>query len=130
MKLRLKGSPQNTLRLRLLRPEMERLATGDALEETMNFGPGAANTFTYTLSSNVSAETIHVRRHASGLNIIVPQERVLLWAREDQIGIYETIGFSDGRTLELVLEKDFACINGSESENVGTFQNPSAAEAC
>ena len=130
MKLRLKGSPQNTLRLRVLRPEMERLAAGDALEETVTFGPGAADKFTYTLSGNVSAEAIHVERNASGLRIVVPQERVLLWAREDQVGIYETVALGDGKSLELVMEKDFACLNGSDTENGGTFQNPSAGETC
>jgi hypothetical protein len=130
MKLRLKGSPQNSLRLRILRPEMERLAAGDALEETMIFGPGAANAFTYSLIVSASAKDVHVERQASGLRIVVPRERVLLWGREDQVGIYETIGFGKGQPLELILEKDFACIDGSDAENVGTFENPSAEEVC
>jgi hypothetical protein len=62
--------------------------------------------------------------------VIVPKSNVLAWGTSDQVGIYHTIDLGLRGSLEVVLEKDFACLDLSDAENEDTFPNPSAGAIC
>ena len=40
------------------------------------------------------------------------------------------LSFGAGRTLDIVVEKDFACLDKNGGENVDTFANPHPAANC
>jgi hypothetical protein len=40
-----------------------------------------------------------------------------LWGVTDQVGIAEDINLGENGSLALLIEKDFACLDGSEAEN-------------
>jgi hypothetical protein len=53
-----------------------------------------------------------------------------LWGVTDQVGIAEDINLGENGSLALLIEKDFACLDGSEAENQDAFPNPNAGAVC
>jgi hypothetical protein len=127
MKLRIKG---NSLRIRVSRSEVARLLSGDCLEDTIYFAPVPSANFTYALQQEPSVSRPIVRYARNKVTILIPAIQANEWGFTDQIGIAETISLGDVGTLALLIEKDFACLDGSEEENQDTFPNPNAGAAC
>jgi hypothetical protein len=127
MKLRIKG---NSLRLRVSRPEVVRLLAGECLEETIHFAPETRAKFTYALQQDPSVSRPTVQYEESNVTILIPIDQANTWAVTDQVGIAEDIRLGDLGTLALLIEKDFACLDRSEEDNVDTFPNPNAGATC
>lgn len=127
MKLRLQS---NSIRLRLKRGEVDQLAKTFRVEEKIISGDGAGDVFRYVLeaSRDVAAPRAHFE---AGLILVqVPIEIVQRWASGSDIGIEAKSPAGVGRELHILIEKDFACLNGREEENVDTFPNPLAGTKC
>lgn len=121
MKLRIKG---NSLRLRITRPELDRLIKEGRIEETVSFGPGEHSGFTYALEHAATASAPIVRFSPPSLVVLIPTPQAQKWSLGDDVGIYATIDLGPRGALELIVEKDFACIHGSDEENRDAFPNP------
>ena len=48
----------------------------------------------------------------------------------DQVGITEAIGLGVLGALALLVDKDLACLDRSQEENLDTFPNPNAGAVC
>jgi hypothetical protein len=127
MKLRIKG---NSLRLRVSRTEVARLLAGECLEETIYFAPHPEARLTYALGREPSLTSPTVRYAESRVAILIPAGQTNTWGVTGQIGISETISLGELGSLELFVEKDFACLDRSDEENEDTFENPNAVEMC
>lgn len=127
MKLRLKG---NSLRLRVSRSELDRLMAGGCIEETIRFAPEPEAKLTYALESAAGVSTAIVRYRRQRITVIVDQNELQSWNEPDQVGIYTSVPVGSGEMLELIVEKDFACLDGSDEENEDTFANPHAVAMC
>lgn len=109
MKLRFRD---NSLRLRLNRPEVENLAAGGSLEEQVDF-PGSAR-LSYVLEpSQESAPTASFRNGV--IRISAPDWQVKDWAKGDAIGLYFQLA-GDGSALKVAIEKDLECVDASAEE--------------
>ncbi|HUF03519.1 MAG TPA: hypothetical protein VMM38_05020 [Aridibacter sp.] len=115
MKLRIRG---NSVRLRLLRSEVGRLASVGEVSESVDFG-GSQFTF------KIEAGTVQIGASFAGgtITVTVPESEIREWAEsEDKIGIEAD---SDG--LEILIEKDFACpTRKDDPDNLDAFANPEA----
>jgi len=100
MKLRIRG---NSLRLRLVKQEVRRLAESGCVSETIEFGPG--QTLTYSLESVAGLERLSASFEGARLRVFLPETAARDWAASDTISLLE-----DGR-LKILVEKDFTCIN-------------------
>jgi hypothetical protein len=49
---------------------------------------------------------------------------------DTEVGIYATVNLGHTGSLDVMIEKDFACLDRSDAENVDTFTNPNAATVC
>jgi hypothetical protein len=127
MKLRIKG---NSLRLRVSRSEIERLMAGGYLEETIRFAPDPEAKLTYALESAADVSTATVRYRRQRIIVIVDRNKLQSWNEPDQVGIYTSVQVGSGEMLELIVEKDFACLDGSDEENEDTFANPHTGAVC
>ena len=127
MKLRIKG---NSLRLRIARSEVARLLAGDFLEETIRFTPEAGAKFTYALQGDTSVSKPTIQYTENKVAILIPANQANVWGATDQVGIAENISLGDFGSLALLIEKDFACLDGSEEDNHDTFANPHAGATC
>ena len=122
MKLRLQG---DSLRLRLTRPEVYQLAEAGRVESAMHVAPGAA--LVYGLRA-ADADALTATFDGATLTVLVPRAWVGPWADGDAVGFEGTTDAGDGRTLTLLVEKDFACLH-RRADDADAFPNPLGADA-
>jgi hypothetical protein len=127
MKLRIKG---NSLRLRISRSEVTRLLEGDCLEETIQFAPEACARFTYALQQDRLVGRPTVQYTENRVAVFIPADQANAWGITDQVGIAEDIGLGNLGSLALLIEKDFACLDRSDEDNLDTFPNPNVGATC
>ncbi|GGH08453.1 DUF7009 family protein [Silvibacterium dinghuense] len=127
MKLRIKG---NSIRLRIAVSEAAKLRAGEPVREIVRFAPQPEAFLAYALIPDASAPEMAVRYTAGQVTVHVPQPVIERWTGGREVGIYATLDIAPQGTLDVILEKDFACLDLSDAENVDTFPNPNAGAAC
>jgi len=73
---------------------------------------------------------MQLRYESSEVAILLPAEEAEAWATGDQLGIYATVDRGENGPLDLVVEKDFACLDLSDADNLDTFPNPKLGAVC
>jgi hypothetical protein len=126
MKLRIKG---NSIRLRLGRSEVRRLATEGVVEEVTLFGPD--NHLSYALIASPDETKIIATFVGPRIIICLPANIVDQWAISDQIGI-RTVQQNGSEKLDILIEKDFECIEApfGESQADAFSRSQLGAGAC
>ena len=122
MKLRIRAE---TLRLRLTRSEVDRIASGETIEEVTPFPDGTS--LTYALRPG-AARGARQTSSAAGtrIDIEVPAAAASAWAQSLQVGFAGEDPFQVG-PLMVLIEKDFTCITPRDGEEeLDTFENPNA----
>ena len=127
MKLRIKG---NSLRLRVSRSELERFQAEGRVEETIHFTPAPDANLTYALESTSEPVPVSVRYGTREVAVILSEDRARIWSDASEVGVYATVDMGSMGSLEVVVEKDFACLDRSDAENTDTFANPHAGATC
>lgn len=127
MKLRIKG---NSIRLRVTRSEVSRLIDEGRIQETVYFGVTDDAKLTYALEHSTSIASPQLARRPQEIAILLPSSTALPWANAEEVGIYAKVDVGSHGVLELVVEKDFACLDLSDAENADTFPNPQAGVLC
>jgi len=127
MKLRLQS---NSIRLRLKRSEVEHLAKTGCIEEKIVIGAGLDDAFHYVLESSHAVSTPQAALKKNGILIQVPFDTVSNWAAGDDVGIEASLPVGDDQRLQVIIEKDFACLNGTAEQNLDTFPNPLEGTKC
>lgn len=127
MKLRIKG---NSLRLRITRSELARLLGGEEIEETIHFGPSPEAQLSYALVSRQQSAPVSVNYSLPKLTVTLSQEQAKHWSNESEVGIYASLENGAAGSLEVIVEKDFACLDRGEEDNADTFANPHAGQVC
>ncbi|SRR5712691_9884161 len=115
MKLRIKG---NSIRLRLGRSEVLRLAIDEKVEESTAFGPSEAQRFDYALCASGEGSGVSASFADRRMVIRIPRSMIQQWVTTDQVGIHaiQRTG-EDGGELRILIEKDFECIEASPGES-------------
>jgi hypothetical protein len=127
MKLRLQS---NSIRLRLKRAEVDLLTKLGRVEEKIAFGGGDDDIFSYTVESSPKVFAPQASMKAGRILVELPIEAATRWATGDDVGIETRLSIGDGRELHVLIEKDFACLNGTEEQNHDTFPNPLTGTKC
>jgi hypothetical protein len=123
MKLRIKD---NTLRLRLTQGEIRALSECGTVESRTEF-PGGA-TLAYRLRTDDTSQEISVSYKDNLIECVLPSERAERWCGTDQVTVNAQQDVSGG-TLQLVLEKDFACLVPRPGEDeTDHFPHPGAGQ--
>ena len=126
MKLRIKG---NSLRLRISQTELAQLLRDGTIEETIHFGMAAEATLTYGLKHAAADRDIGLEYVAQRVTVVLSTAAATRWTEGDDVGIYGSCATGDG-ALELMLEKDFACLDRDDPANKDAFPNPKAGAVC
>jgi hypothetical protein len=126
MKLRLQS---NSIRLRLKRGEVDQLAKTGVVEEKIVIGAGPDDLFHYVLEASHAVTTPQATLTKRGILVQISVETASKWATGDDIGIEAMLPAGD-KQLQVLIEKDFACLNGPEEQNIDTFPNPLAGTKC
>jgi len=127
MKLRIKA---NSLRLRLTRSELMKLIDTGHIEETIYFSSDEQSRLTYALQHEPDLISATLRYQPREVVVVLPTEQATTWAKSIEVGIYATVDLGSFGALDLIVEKDFACLDLSDAANLDTFPNPNAAGIC
>ena len=118
MKLRIKG---NTIRLRLLKSEVERFALDGRISEETNFGSG---TLRYSIAAAADVASIVSTFENNEILVKIPEATALEWSTGDGVSLEN----QQGDTLTILIEKDFACLDRPDDpDRDDAFPNPNAA---
>lgn len=121
MKLRIRAS---SLRLRVTRGEVDRLRQGSPIVELVPFG---TTSLRYALRV-AAVPAMKARFEAGCIEVEVPTELARTWLDTEQVGLAAEQQVGDGGPLQILLEKDFACLKPREGEDDGdAFPNPAGS---
>lgn len=123
MKLRIRG---NALRLRLTRGEVDAVAAGDVVEESITFAPGAR--LAYALVARDDALVPTATFDGARLVVALPALLAREWAATERVGVLAHVPNGTAGGLSLAIEKDFACLHRA-SGNEDAFPNPATRDA-
>ncbi len=121
MKLRIQG---NSLRLRVSQSDVAALLTNGQISDSIRFGARPDASLTYALEVGTTDLEIQVSYQPHRITVTLSSDATQQWAATNQVGIYGT------GDLELIVEKDFACLDGTEPPDADAFPNPHAGKDC
>lgn len=125
MKLRIKG---NVIRLRLTQSEVATVGAGGRVQELTLFGPQSQ--FCYALEA-VDSSQVEASYTNNTLTVRVPRATANDWATTELIGISAEQRIAENVSLQLIIEKDFACLTPRGEEDADTFAHPQSGQiAC
>jgi hypothetical protein len=108
---------------------MARLLQTGRIEEVIHFAPEQEAKLTYALEHAVTDEEISVRCRPQEVTVVLSTEGAHKWAAGNQVGVHGIHKVGDGE-LELLVEKDFACLDKKDADNEDTFANPNSGAIC
>jgi hypothetical protein len=121
MKLRFKDS---SLRFRITQSDLANLIDTGRIEKTIYFAADENAGLTYALEHQPSSICATLRYQAPELTVVLSTAEVRAWGSSDQVGIYATVDLGAHGSLNILVEKDYACVDLSDADNHDTFPNP------
>jgi hypothetical protein len=118
MKLRLHG---NSLRLRLNHADVAQFSKTGYVEESIEFGPGSSLCYILESSSKITSPKAIYQN--GELRVQISCAALNDWVTTDRVGISGEQALANGKPLSILIEKDFKCLHGDESE-VDAYPNP------
>ena len=121
MKLRIRG---NSIRLRLLRAEVDALGRKESIVETTRLGPGSDDKLSYSLKTRTQEARIQSHWNQGCLQVTISPELAQALAHTEEVSISEKIDFGQ-EVLTVLIEKDFKCLTARPGEDeTDNFENP------
>lgn len=118
MKIRIKG---NSVRFRLTKTEVQSLCERGIAREKTAFNE---SNFVYAVKVSDQYDNLHASFLNLGIILFLPKEIINDWYLNDQVGFYHTQTLEEGQKLELILEKDFVCMDESTEDQSDNYPNP------
>lgn len=118
MKLRIKG---NTIRFRLTKPEVELFDKNGQIEEQTDFNPAP---FIYKLKSDDSLTEVTASFTERGITVSIPSKLVKEWISTEQVGIEGLMKTTDDKSVSILIEKDFKCLDEAIEDQSDNYENP------
>jgi len=117
MKIRIRG---NSVRFRLTKNEVEHLCRERSIEDRANF-----TNLDFIYEVKVAASE-HLNIHFSNNKISLHISDSLLenWDTNNRVGFSHSVATSNGKTIDLLLEKDFTCLEDRGEDESNNYPNP------
>ncbi len=110
----------------MTRSDVAQFAASGRVEEIVEFGL-AKPALCYRLDKNEGVDTVRAVFEDNCLNISVPIADAEEWIRSETVGIESAQPTGDNNFLQILVEKDFACLEKRSGEDdLDTFTNPNA----
>lgn len=120
MKIRIKG---NSVRIRIVKTELTNFGNDGFLEERTEFPNGA---LIYRLESKAGINNLEADISGSTITIYMPEAMKKEWVDTEIVGYRNDAPLGDGKSLFILIEKDFKCLDGEVLEDQSdNFENPS-----
>ena len=119
MKIRIKG---NSIRIRIVKTELDNFGRDGYLEERTEFGD---NYLTYRLESKEGIDNLQAGMKGSTITVYMPEPMQKEWIATETVGYRNDMPLSNGKSLFILIEKDFKCLDGEVLEDQSdNFDNP------
>ena len=119
MKLRIRG---NSIRLRLLRSEIEHFRTVGRVVDETNFGNGL---LTYSLEMSPDVASISAKFENGEIRVVMPEKMAREWAVNEIVGFEVDQDVAENELLTILVEKDFACLDRPDDpDHADAFPHP------
>ena len=127
MKLRIKD---NTVRMRLTRSEVDALRQTGVVAARTAF-PGGRE-LQYLVESSPASVKPAAFFSENAVTVRLPESAVLSWATTERVSLKGEQLLDDGSMLDILVEKDFACLTKREGEDESDmYPHPEAgAQSC
>ena len=112
MKLRIRD---NSIRLRLMRGEVDTLRDKGMVEARTDFPGGRA--LRYLVESSPASVNPAAFFSENEITIRLPETTVLAWVSTEQVAIQGEQLLDEGGILKILVEKDFVCLTGRDDED-------------
>lgn len=122
MKIRING---NHLRFRLRQYDVAILNKSGSIIEKIEFGETAEEQISFSLES-CNDEKMSIIYKKNKVQIFIPKNLLDEWINTEQVGIAGDLATGMNKTISILIEKDFACLDMSEEDNIGAYPNPLA----
>jgi|SRR5215203_3444141 len=122
MKIRIKG---NHLRFRLRQHDVATLCNMRSIVERIEFGETADQQISFSLES-YDEDKISITYENNFVKVFIPRKSIDQWANTDQVEIEAAADTGKNKRISVLIEKDLACLDASEEDNIGTYPNPLA----
>jgi hypothetical protein len=123
MKIRIKG---NSLRYRLTRPEVEKFHVTGYLEEKIDF---IGNSLHYCLCIT-NQEKLSASFNDNQITVYIPASGIEEWEKTSQIGFEDEMKLEGSeKTLHILVEKDFTCLDKVAEDQSDNYPNPLLKES-
>jgi len=128
MKLRVRN---NSIRLRLTQSEVTRFKETGFVEEVIEFGLTPDKNLVYRLIAGEAGEAVTARFENGKVTVTVPKLQARHWTDSNQVTIENEQIIGDTKTLKILIEKDFACLDRRYGEDDSdAFPHPEQRKAC
>jgi len=122
MKLRIRG---DSLRFRLTQSEASKLAGKIKVSESVHFSSSPNDVLTYSLEASDLVTGISALIQSGEILVRLPESLVQPWFSTDQVEIEHDQSIGSGRTLRILIEKDFQCLQvRPEEDQADNFPHP------
>jgi hypothetical protein len=110
--------------------EVDALQTEGLVQARTGFPGGRV--FSYAVESSPATVTLAAFFSDNKVSIRIPETTVLAWATSEQVSIAGEQLLDDGEVLQVLVEKDFACLAPREGEDEkDMYPHPQAGtESC
>ena len=115
MKLRL---THNSVRIRIRKSELEELARGANLMESIEMPDGHGFQFGLT-TEDIEKIGVTIKDHT--LTVSLPKKEANNWIKTDQVGIEKELSLKNDQRLHVLIEKDFPCKDREGEDKSDTF---------
>ncbi len=117
MKIRIKG---DSIRFRLTKSEVEILCKKGYIEEITHFGD---QVFKYAVQSK-KMESLEASYKDHTILISISDQIILGWDVNETVGFDNSISVDASKTLHLLIEKDFVCLDERIEDQSDNYPNP------
>ncbi|MEM6800461.1 MAG: hypothetical protein AAF696_03600 [Bacteroidota bacterium] len=127
MKLR---CTHNSIRIRVRKSDLEKLAQGGRVEEVVHLDPKSRLVFELIIGRN--QKQVKADFENGRLSIVLPEEQAKHWIVSNEVGIEAYQALPEEDRLHILLEKDFPCLDRENEDKSDTFFElvPDKPEAC
>jgi len=120
----------NSIRVRIRKSELTKLAAEGRIEEHIQFGNEVALTF--ALSMEEAKQQVEATFSNNHIVVSLPKAIASNWIQSNEVGIEVTNPVANNQSLHILIEKDFPCLDREEEDKSDTFWElaPETPDAC
>jgi hypothetical protein len=125
MKVRIAG---NKIRFRLRKQDVSVFYETGTLKEVLELGAGPKDQLVFILQSSEMPEA-KIQYSLGTTTLLLPAAIAEELSQTDRVGFDFDIKTTIDKSVYVLIEKDFSCLDGSDADNEGTYANPNE-QAC